>query len=76
MVRKTEVGRGIRVIVNPGFCSLRMDPFRLSRHPSVRAALVWATARSGAAEDLDDHPEIAVRSQVRDPGAAELTASA
>jgi hypothetical protein len=69
-----EVGRGIRVIVNPGFCSLRMV---YSGCPDIRAsgaALVWATARSGAAEDLDDHPEIAV--QVRDPGAAELTAGA
>jgi hypothetical protein len=27
-----------------------------------------------AAEDLHDHPEIAVRSKVRDPGAGELTA--
>jgi len=27
----------------------------------------------GAAEDLDDHPEVTIRSEVRDPGAAELT---
>src|SRR5215204_7387612 len=45
---------------------------------------IWGGGRSrllrrgvvvrGAAEDLEDHPQVALRCEVRDPGAAELTA--
>src|SRR5215216_7098356 len=34
----------------------------------------WGLVVRGAAKHLEDHPKVALRCEVRDPGAAELTA--